>query len=34
MAARRRKFFQQIGGTIQEMLANLDTGDHFANSCG
>ena len=29
MAARRRKFFQQIGGTIQEMLANLDTGGHF-----
>ena len=29
MAARRRKFFQQIGGTIQDLLANLDTGSHF-----
>jgi len=26
---RRHKFFQQIGGTIQDLLANLDTGDHF-----
>jgi predicted nucleic acid-binding Zn ribbon protein len=26
---RRRKFFQQIGGTIQDLLANLDTGSHF-----
>jgi predicted nucleic acid-binding Zn ribbon protein len=26
---RRRKFFQQIGGTIQDLLANLDTGNHF-----
>jgi predicted nucleic acid-binding Zn ribbon protein len=25
----RRKFFQQIGGTIQDLLANLDTGGHF-----
>jgi len=29
MAVRRRKFFQQIGGTIQDLLANLDTGSHF-----
>jgi len=29
MAVRRRKFFQQIGGTIQDLLANLDTGGHF-----
>jgi len=29
VAARRRKFFQQIGGTIQDLLANLDTGSHF-----
>lgn len=26
---RRRKFFQQIGGTIQDLLTNLDTGGHF-----
>jgi len=26
---RRKKFFQQIGGTIQDLLANLDTGGHF-----
>ncbi|MBV8357844.1 MAG: DUF721 domain-containing protein [Deltaproteobacteria bacterium] len=26
---RRHKSFQQIGGTIQDLLANLDTGDHF-----
>jgi predicted nucleic acid-binding Zn ribbon protein len=25
----RRKFFQQIGGTIQDLLAHLDTGGHF-----
>jgi predicted nucleic acid-binding Zn ribbon protein len=25
----RRKFFEQIGGTIQDLLANLDTGSHF-----
>jgi predicted nucleic acid-binding Zn ribbon protein len=29
MAIRRRKFFQQIGGTIQDLLASLDTGSHF-----
>jgi predicted nucleic acid-binding Zn ribbon protein len=29
MAVRRRKFFQQIGGTIQDLLASLDTGSHF-----
>ena len=29
MAIRRRKFFQQIGGTIQDLLARLDTGSHF-----
>jgi predicted nucleic acid-binding Zn ribbon protein len=29
MAIRRRKFFQQIGGTIQDLLASLDTGCHF-----
>jgi predicted nucleic acid-binding Zn ribbon protein len=29
MAPRRRKFFQQIGGTIQDLLANLDTGGRF-----
>jgi predicted nucleic acid-binding Zn ribbon protein len=27
--ARQRKFFQQIGGTIQDLLAHLDTGGHF-----
>ena len=26
---RRRKFFEQIGGTIQDLLSNLDTGTHF-----
>ena len=26
---RRRKFFQQIGGTIQDLLANFDSGQHF-----
>lgn len=26
---RQRKFFQQIGGTIQDLLAHLDTGGHF-----
>ncbi len=26
---RRRKFFQQIGGTIQDLLSHLDTGGHF-----
>jgi predicted nucleic acid-binding Zn ribbon protein len=25
----RRKFFQQIGGAIQDLLANLDNGNHF-----
>jgi predicted nucleic acid-binding Zn ribbon protein len=29
LAVRRRKFFQQIGGTIQDLLTNLDTGGHF-----
>lgn len=29
MAVRRRKFFQQIGGTIQDLLSSLDTGTHF-----
>ncbi|MBV8054077.1 MAG: DUF721 domain-containing protein [Deltaproteobacteria bacterium] len=29
MEVRRRKFFQQIGGTIQDLLAHLDTGGHF-----
>jgi Dna[CI] antecedent, DciA len=29
MAVRRRTFFQQIGGTIQDLLASLDTGGHF-----
>jgi hypothetical protein len=29
LVVQRRKFFQQIGGTIQELLANLDTGGHF-----
>ena len=29
MAMRRRQFFQQIGGTIQDLLAHLDTGGHF-----
>jgi predicted nucleic acid-binding Zn ribbon protein len=29
MPARRRKFFQQIGGTIQDLLNNLDYGGHF-----
>ena len=24
-----RRFFQQIGGTIQELLSTLDTGSHF-----
>lgn len=28
-AVRRRKFFQQIGGTIQDVLAEIDTGGHF-----
>ena len=27
--ARQRRFFQQIGGTIQDLLAHLDTGAHF-----
>jgi predicted nucleic acid-binding Zn ribbon protein len=26
---RRQRFFQQIGGTIQDLLANLDSGGHF-----
>ena len=26
---RRQKFFQQIGGTIQDLLAHVDTGGHF-----
>jgi predicted nucleic acid-binding Zn ribbon protein len=26
---RRQRFFQQIGGTIQDLLAHLDTGGHF-----
>jgi hypothetical protein len=26
---RRRKFFEHIGGPIQDLLANLDTGGHF-----
>jgi len=29
VSVRRQKFFQQIGGTIQELLAHLDTGGHF-----
>jgi predicted nucleic acid-binding Zn ribbon protein len=29
MVVRRRKFFQQIGGAIQDLLANLDSGGHF-----
>jgi hypothetical protein len=29
LMVRRRKFFQQIGGPIQDLLANLDTGNHF-----
>jgi predicted nucleic acid-binding Zn ribbon protein len=29
MVVRRRKFFQQIGGTIQDLLSNLDPGSHF-----
>jgi predicted nucleic acid-binding Zn ribbon protein len=29
VVARRQKFFQQIGGTIQDLLANLDTGGYF-----
>lgn len=29
MGIRRRKFFQQIGGTIQDLLAKLHTGGHF-----
>ena len=29
MALRRRKFFQQIGGTIQDLLTHIDTGGHF-----
>jgi len=29
MDVRQRKFFQQIGGTIQDLLAHLDTGGHF-----
>ncbi|MBV8770981.1 MAG: DUF721 domain-containing protein [Deltaproteobacteria bacterium] len=26
---RRQRFFHQIGGTIQDLLSNLDTGTHF-----
>lgn len=26
---RRQRFFQQIGGTIQDLLSNLDIGAHF-----
>jgi predicted nucleic acid-binding Zn ribbon protein len=29
MGLRRLKFFQQIGGTIQDLLAHIDTGGHF-----
>jgi hypothetical protein len=29
MVMRRQKFFNQIGGTIQDLLANFDTGGHF-----
>jgi predicted nucleic acid-binding Zn ribbon protein len=29
MGIRRQKFFQQIGGTIQDLLSNLDTGANF-----
>jgi predicted nucleic acid-binding Zn ribbon protein len=29
VVGRRRRFFQQIGGTIQDLLAGLDTGGHF-----
>src|SRR5215471_14882022 len=29
MRIRRQRFFQQIGGTIQDLLSSLDTGAHF-----
>jgi hypothetical protein len=29
MMVGRQKFFQQIGGTIQDLLSNFDTGGHF-----